>query len=224
PKNSAAFKYGLLGCGVLLLFARSSSSILNSFSLTILAILLYRVLQFRIKLLIPSIILMILSIWGFSFIAYGVAETFANFFGKDLTLTGRTDIWAGVITMIKQRPEGYGIGTFWLQPKTFMMRQFGWLPPTAHNGFLELALDLGVPGLLIYCLISLRILVRAFFLSRKWNITIDSFWPFIFFFFTISSNLTESSLFGANSVFPLLFMTLYFSLFFFPKRPAATLQ
>lgn len=223
PKNIAVFRFGLVMSFVLLPLSRSSSSFLNACFLAVLAFLLYRILHFKVKVLIPSVILIILSIWAFSFISQEVAETFAGFFGKDLTLTGRTEIWGDVIKKIQERPlQGYGFSSFWAQSPEDILRTFGWLPPNAHNGFLDLALDLGITGLLLYCLISLRILVKSFFLSRRIHIDSEAFWPSIFFMFTLLTNLTESGLFGRNSIYPLLFISLYFSFFFFPKGPAFT--
>ncbi|MBD0388699.1 MAG: O-antigen ligase family protein, partial [Nostoc sp. C3-bin3] len=225
PKSIGVFRFGLLMSSLLLPLSRSSSALLNACFLAVLAFLLYKILKFKTKLLIPSVILIILSVWAFSFVSHGIAETFAGFFGKDLTLTGRTDIWADVARKIQERPlQGYGFSAFWSQPAEYIMRTFGWVPPNAHNGFLDLALDLGLVGLLLYCLISLRILIKSFFLSRKFHVDSVSFWPFIFFLFTLLTNLTESGLFGRNSIYPLFFISLYFSFFFFPKGPITTSQ
>lgn len=72
--------------------------------------------------------------------------------GRDATLTGRTDIWALAIDAIKDRPwTGYGYGAFWAQPEgpSFWIREAtDWTVPSAHSGWLELMLALGVGGAL----------------------------------------------------------------------------
>ncbi|MCF6328795.1 MAG: O-antigen ligase family protein [Henriciella sp.] len=71
--------------------------------------------------------------------------------GRDPSLTGRTDIWAALVDMIGQRPWfGYGYGAFWAsesEPAYWVREVLGWDAPTAHNGWLEVALALGLVGL-----------------------------------------------------------------------------
>jgi len=72
--------------------------------------------------------------------------------GRDATLTGRTDIWAFAIDAIRDRPwTGYGYGAFWSQPEgpSFWLREAtDWTVPSAHSGWLELMLAIGVGGAL----------------------------------------------------------------------------
>ncbi len=76
--------------------------------------------------------------------------------GKDPTLTGRTDIWEAVGAAIMQRPwTGYGLGTFWIDPygPSYAVRTAAeWLVPSAHNAWLEMGLDLGLPGIAMLAL------------------------------------------------------------------------
>ncbi len=68
----------------------------------------------------------------------------------DPTFTGRTDIWRFVIAHIAERPfTGYGFSTFWLtEDVVYGFKDVGWVSSvsTAHNGYLDLALQLGIPG------------------------------------------------------------------------------
>ena len=68
----------------------------------------------------------------------------------DPTFTGRTDIWRFVIRHIADRPvTGYGFSTFWLtEDVVYGFKDVGWVSSvsTAHNGYLDLALQLGIPG------------------------------------------------------------------------------
>jgi O-antigen ligase len=78
-----------------------------------------------------------------------------QFYGKDLTLTGRTDIWSASWTAIRERPwTGYGIGSVWAdfasQPTASMERAIGFRAAHAHNGALELLLETGVVGLVLW--------------------------------------------------------------------------
>ncbi|MEQ9314839.1 MAG: O-antigen ligase family protein, partial [Henriciella sp.] len=70
--------------------------------------------------------------------------------GRDATLTGRTDIWSALFSAINDRPWfGYGYGAFWgaeSEPAYKVRLATEWLVPTAHNGWLETALSLGLVG------------------------------------------------------------------------------
>lgn len=71
--------------------------------------------------------------------------------GKDSSLTGRTDIWAAVMRQVEHRPlTGYGFGAVWTEPwgpAWFIRHEVKWEAPTAHNGWLDVLLQLGAVGL-----------------------------------------------------------------------------
>ncbi|EJZ17255.1 O-antigen ligase family protein [Rhizobium sp. Pop5] len=77
----------------------------------------------------------------------GAAQLIADAFGKDLTFSGRTNIWEQLIPLIYANPIfGYGFALF-RQPD--IMEQFVHVTFDArstHNTYLELALNIGVPG------------------------------------------------------------------------------
>jgi O-antigen ligase len=74
--------------------------------------------------------------------------------GKDETLTGRTDIWASLGLAIEKKPMlGYGYLAFWgldSEPRYWLERAVDWNAPSGHNGWLDLAISLGVVGVAIY--------------------------------------------------------------------------
>ncbi|MBX4937849.1 O-antigen ligase family protein [Rhizobium binae] len=77
----------------------------------------------------------------------GAAQLIAEAFGKDLTFSGRTNIWEQLIPLVYDKPIfGYGFALF-RQPE--IMEQFVRVTFDArstHNTYLELALNIGVPG------------------------------------------------------------------------------
>jgi exopolysaccharide production protein ExoQ len=84
--------------------------------------------------------------------------------GRDLTFTGRTDLWAYVVSMIGHRPLlGYGYAVFFdlASVARYVEDALRWKVPNAHNGFLEVALGLGLPGALAVTLLLLGGLRRA---------------------------------------------------------------
>ncbi len=76
-------------------------------------------------------------------------------YGKDLTFTGRTEIWSASLQAIYRKPwTGYSWGGVWIDPSkepTFtIVRRLGFIVFHAHNGPIELMLELGVVGLALY--------------------------------------------------------------------------
>ncbi len=76
--------------------------------------------------------------------------------GRDATLSGRTPIWAQVAHFIAQRPLfGYGYDAFWrgmVGPSFQIDAAVHFIVEHAHNGFLEICLELGAAGLALFLL------------------------------------------------------------------------
>jgi exopolysaccharide production protein ExoQ len=95
-------------------------------------------------------------------------------YGKDTTFTGRTSIWSGVLWAIERRPlEGYGYGGVWvstdLEPTFTMMRRIGFRAFHAHNGALDVILQVGVVGMVLFICLFIPMLVSALRLARRGN-------------------------------------------------------
>ncbi len=72
--------------------------------------------------------------------------------GKDPTLTGRVPLWLALLTLIgRHLVLGYGYGAFFVasNPDLQWVVQRTWAAPEAHDAYIELMLQLGVPGLLL---------------------------------------------------------------------------
>lgn len=75
-------------------------------------------------------------------------KPFSDGFLRDATATGRSDIWRLCWDAIQLQPlHGYGYATFWRTggPAEQLWQQFHFRMPHAHNGWLDLALQLGIP-------------------------------------------------------------------------------
>jgi O-antigen ligase len=75
--------------------------------------------------------------------------------GKDLTFSSRTTIWSASWDALVERPAaGYGMGGLWhdltLEPTLSISRAVGFPVPHSHNGVLELVLQVGVVGLVLF--------------------------------------------------------------------------
>jgi O-antigen ligase len=76
--------------------------------------------------------------------------------GRDLTLTGRTEIWEASARFVEAQPWlGYGYYAFWLPengPAYWVREAVAWQVASAHSSWLELALGLGRAGVLLFAL------------------------------------------------------------------------
>jgi O-antigen ligase len=98
------------------------------------------------------------------------AQSLLALLGRDLTFTGRTDLWSHVWGMIQERPLlGYGYGAYFELPAvaSYLLAALRWEIPNAHNGFLEAWLGLGTPGLVLVVSFLLGGLVRGWRLVRQ---------------------------------------------------------
>jgi exopolysaccharide production protein ExoQ len=81
---------------------------------------------------------------------------------RDPTLTGRTMIWDESWKFIKERPIlGYGYGAFWNEasgPMAILQQAIGWPAPNAHNGYVDLWLQLGLLGICLFAAALLQAL------------------------------------------------------------------
>ena len=92
----------------------------------------------------------------------GVARGTLTEVGRDATLTGRTDIWRQVVRMSGSAMFGAGFESFWLGNRVERLWQiFDFHPTQAHNGYIEVYLELGWLGLGLLALVILTGLRNA---------------------------------------------------------------
>jgi exopolysaccharide production protein ExoQ len=91
--------------------------------------------------------------------------------GRNATLTGRTGIWAGVLRAITKRPFlGYGYYAFWQGLKgesASLIIGSRWVFGYAHNGILEIGLQLGILGVAAFFVTLFQAIGNAWFCLRK---------------------------------------------------------
>jgi O-antigen ligase len=67
--------------------------------------------------------------------------------GRDPSLTGRTGVWELVLSLQPNSLVGAGFESFWLGPRLEKIwNVYWWHPNEAHNGYLEVYLNLGAVG------------------------------------------------------------------------------
>lgn len=84
----------------------------------------------------------------FSVLFLNVSQSAFDALGKDPTLTGRTNIWRLVLSLTSNPLVGTGFESFWLGPRLDKIYSaYWWHPNEAHNGYIEVYLNLGWVGL-----------------------------------------------------------------------------
>jgi O-antigen ligase len=152
--------------GILLLNGSSSSISKTSFSVFFVG-LIFLVIMKIIKE--KTYVLNLITISFFSVMIVGTIMSqhlFAYDFiplvigqaGGDPTLTGRTFLWDALLEIGKDNwLFGSGYGGFWLgEYANNLWQTFTWRPDSAHNGYIDVYIDIGIVGifLLVLMLIS----------------------------------------------------------------------
>lgn len=91
-------------------------------------------------------------------IAFAVAESVFGIYGnalqllgRDATLTDRTAVWHDALQLQPNPILGAGFESFWLGPRLEKLwAKWWWRPLQAHNGYIEVYLNLGFVGLAIF--------------------------------------------------------------------------
>jgi exopolysaccharide production protein ExoQ len=121
---------------------------------------------------------------------------------RDQNLTGRREIWSMVLEAIAKRPWlGYGYEAFWrgADGPSADISLNGWIPPSAHNGFLDLGLAFGVVGPALFALALTGPILYSIRLAQRRISPLELF-PLIFLLFIVLSNLTESKNLSPNTI------------------------
>jgi exopolysaccharide production protein ExoQ len=122
--------------------------------------------------------------------------------GRDLTLTGRTDIWEASTRFVQAKPWlGYGYYAFWLPdngPAFWVRDEVQWQVASAHSSWLELSLGLGRVGVLLFALQLFATLKRGASALRRPQ---AGLWAPAFLAAFALYTLSESHALQANNLF-----------------------
>jgi exopolysaccharide production protein ExoQ len=192
----------------LVLLSRSASSLLIVFGMLAL-IPLFRSLRLRTPaagaVWFGAVLLGVIGLT----VALANESVVFDALGRDATLTGRTTLWAVVLASIGEQPWlGHGYNAFWQGwsgSSALVLSEVGWDTPHAHNGFLDLALDLGLLGMALL-VTALTVASRAALRSARTSALASGVWPLVFLSFLLLINVTESSLLRQHNIYWILFV------------------
>jgi exopolysaccharide production protein ExoQ len=210
PDHRKLALLGFIFSAILVVLSRDVTSLVTLLVLLIVFPYVERVIRWNTARAIAAIIAL-LMFGGLSilYVSEHLGEV-TGLLGKDPLLTGRVPLWILSAAMALRRPWlGYGFSASWLPDDAYTQRIWhvlGWMPPHAHNGVLELWLELGLIGTSIFMLIYIHYCLRAIRLLRKTRESVAT-WPLVFLLFFFITNFTESFFVTTNSIFFLLYVT-----------------
>ena len=195
-----------LVAGITLIMARNATALLCMLAvlpplwLTFRPVLSLRGLVFSSVLVVGALLL---SLTFGVLITHGVpgwreiVAPVANAVGRDVTFTGRLEIWRLVYAEVVKHPWlGTGFQAFWLGaggPAPWVTQNLYGILWQAHNGYLDLANELGVPGLILGLGFLINTIRRGVALLPGWRA--EAAWIVAFMVFLAIANIAESSLF-----------------------------
>jgi exopolysaccharide production protein ExoQ len=134
--------------------------------------------------------------------------------GRDPTLTGRTVIWSAVLSTHTNPLLGAGYESFWLGPRLQQVwRQTGDGINEAHNGYLEVYLNLGISGVVLiagFLISSYRAICRRLDTFPSLGSLGLALWTILPFY-----NVTEAAFKGQ-----LIFVTFLLGAIVVPRAPS----
>jgi len=117
--------------------------------------------------------------------------------GKSPDMTHRSDIWRRVLSLIEQRPlEGWGFTGVWVpgvKPYEGLVVINGEKYYQAHNAFLDMWLQLGAVGLILFLILLTRVFVKTWRLGVHHSNPLY-LWPLLLLVTQLVRGITESRL------------------------------
>lgn len=205
---------GALGLSIVMLVLSKSSAALISLLGLVFIFSLLGILRLQYELMASVITFTMLAV---AIITVGIIDNqdvILSLFGKDPSLTGRTDLWEFMTEIALRRPWlGYGYGAFWAANSGAeeVWRAFAWTPPNSHNGYIDTWLNIGLIGLFIFAVGFIKNLSISLLLIRKYG-TPEVVLPFMLLVYLGISNYSESALMLQNDFFWVIYVSLSYLL------------
>jgi O-antigen ligase len=154
-----------------LLWKASSATSLSCFGLGLGILVLTRFpAVYKKRKVVHLLVVLVLAV-SFSALFLNVGGGIVQSLGRDPTLTGRTDVWEKVLQMASNPLFGTGFESFWLGERLKKLWSiYWWHPNEAHNGYIEVYLNLGWTGILLLAVVlgtAYKRIVRGVFRGEE---------------------------------------------------------
>lgn len=155
-------------------------------------------------------LLIVFGLGAFAAIGLVHWERTTSLLNKDTTASMRTTTWEDAINIVEYRPiSGHGYGVVWGLGRHSFFPEFETTTRVAHahNGYLQIATQLGLPAMALTSALILHTLVRGVTAYIRWYSAFALFSTIYVTMFAVG-NMTEARLFEPGQFDWLLFVTL----------------
>ena len=195
------YRGGVILCTLLTLLSQSKTGLLLILGFALL-VPFFKLLRSRHQVVPPIVFCALLIATMVTVFVVGNYEAILSALGRDTTLSGRTEIWGVLVDKIIQRPwTGYGYSGFWQGKEGesidvwYVSRD---MPPHGHNGYLDVALDLGLIGLGLFLVNVMQGLGRSVRWLRQMPM-VEGLFPILYLSGLLVYNIAEDSFIGESS-------------------------
>lgn len=203
---------------ICLITSHSASSVLSTAAVLTITALAYGVGTFSKTARLPILLLILFGAFTIAFSLYAfqidLQGEVLEFFGKDRTLTGRTDLWADGLSFAKQRLVlGDGYSAFWMQGRPEAERLWAEFYIDAktgfhfHNLFVQTLVDLGITGLILLITMLGVLVIRSMKNLLRHGALLGTLFPLGLSFLFLTRSLVEVDILNAYGIGPLLFFS-----------------
>ncbi|MEA5573935.1 O-antigen ligase family protein [Calothrix sp. UHCC 0171] len=202
--------FGLALSTLLIVQSTSKTSLVISIVL-LLILFFYSKYRWQGKVTVVYVDILILIFGAAATIFIGSWSEILTAIGRDPTLTGRTPMWGAALTKLMERPLfGFGRSAFWAPGSQYakdvgLALTEGFVPPHGHNGFIDMALDVGLVGISLFAISFLISYFRALKLAYGTKEP-ENLWYLAFLIFLVMNNLTESFLLYKTNIYWTLYL------------------
>jgi len=140
-----------------------------------------------------------------------------------ISFNNRNELWKfGLFHLNDRLLFGFGNGGFWTDERVMeFATSYGWVLDNFHNGFINLAVELGLVGLVLF--VFLIVFSSIIILTRlKYSVTeqrAGAIFRFCYFFGFLVVNLFETVLLRSTNLMMILFSIVIFQSFFYDRQP-----
>lgn len=206
----------LIIMGIVLLFgSQSSTSIFAFLILFVLTLILlidkiFEPIGIRKTVSLLAMFVFMIMFISIMLVVPEIIEDAVGSTGKDLTFTGRVDLWADIWEEAKNHLViGTGFQGYWVVTSTkveLLFEIYSWLPTQAHNGYLDIINEVGIIGIILFSFILINYFVNLSRTKQK------QIWKW-FVIAALIINITESAFIRPKVVVGVMFIFSYIVLF-----------
>jgi O-antigen ligase len=159
--------------GIFLIFTGGKTSTVLCLSVYALASLVYVTRSLWLKRIICFAPLIVMNLLTVGSVASPALSSITRLLPIDPTFTGRSDIWEFALAAVAEKPIiGHGYAAFWddvTERQTAKGSEWAVTAAHSHNSYLDLAITIGLPGLLLVILIFVLAPLRNFQATQAHN-------------------------------------------------------